>query len=72
MRVEGEIYYDWLEFNKVKRNINLALRPTLVVLTRFFITTHSVYEILANHNITKFLPIIIYLTFITADSVYYK
>jgi hypothetical protein len=38
-----DIYYDWLEFNKVKLNIILALRPPLVVLTHFFITKHSVY-----------------------------
>ncbi len=38
-----DIIYDWLEFNKVKLNIILALRPPLVVLTHFFITKHSVY-----------------------------
>ncbi len=37
-------YYDWLESGLVvKLNINLALRPPLVVLTLFFITEHSVY-----------------------------
>ena len=38
-----DINYDWLEFNKVKLNIIMALWPPLVVLTRFFITKYSVY-----------------------------
>ncbi len=35
--------HDWLEFNKVKLNIIMALRPPLLVLTLFFTTKHSVY-----------------------------
>ncbi len=37
------LIYECLEFNKVKLNIILALRPPLVVVTHFFITKHSVY-----------------------------